>query len=145
MDTVLLKYHHSGNDYLVYDICKNSIELDERAIRTICARNFGIGSQGILAGPVGSGDKVGMKIYRPDGSEARVSRNAARIFMRYLKDAGYVKQQELVLHTEEGDIPAEEAGEADGGDVEAVGKLFLSEGFVNRNHMKVCRQSVGLG
>lgn len=45
------KYHCMGNDYLVYDPNKNEMELNEENIRLICDRNFGVGSDGILAGP----------------------------------------------------------------------------------------------
>ena len=45
------KYHSLGNDYLVYDIRKNQEELDEEKILRVCSRNFGIGSDGIVAGP----------------------------------------------------------------------------------------------
>ena len=45
------KYHSLGNDYLVYDIRKNREELDQEKIVRVCSRNFGIGSDGIVAGP----------------------------------------------------------------------------------------------
>lgn len=125
MNTILLKYDHLGSEYLVYDTCKNNLELDAKAIRTICNRNFGLGTQGILAGPVMQGNDMSMKIYQPDGRETAVNRNAAKIFMQYLKDAGYSKQQELVLHTEEGDIFSEEVSDQ----VSAVGKMYLSEEY----------------
>lgn len=124
MDTILLKYNHLGSEYLVYDTCKNNLELDARAVRTICNRNFGLGAQGVLAGPVMCGNDMSMKIYQPDGSETVVSRNAAKIFMQYLKDAGYSRQKKLVLHTEDGDVFPEEVQEAS-----AVGKMYLSEEY----------------
>lgn len=132
MNTILLKYNHLGSEYLVYDTCKNNLELDAKAIRTICNRNFGLGAQGVLAGPVMRGKDMSMKIYQPDGSETTVSRNVAKIFMQYLKDAGYSRQQNFVLHTEEGDIFSEEAQE----EVSAVGKMYLSEeyAFGKRTH-----------
>lgn len=128
MNTVLLKYHHLGNDYLVYDICKNNRKLDERAIRTICTRNFGLGTSGILAGPVLDGQDVGMKSYQPDGKETRVDKNAAEIFMQYLKDAGYSDRQPLVLHTEAGDLSSGGVQEQEAAEI--IGKMYLSESFV---------------
>lgn len=128
MDTILLKYHHLGNEYLVYDICKNNQELNERAVRTICTRNFGLGAQGILVGPVLDGQNVSMKIYQPDGKETRVDKDAAEIFMQYLEDAGYSTRRPLVLHTEAGDISS---GSVQGMETaEAIGKMYLSESFV---------------
>lgn len=137
MDTVLLKYHQSGMDYLVFDTCKNNIVLDARTVRTICTRNFGLGSEGILAGPIGSGKNVEMKRYRPDGSEAEVNRSEACVFARYLQDAGYREYSRSVIHTEEGDVSLaqqENSGTDECGQPEKVGKLFLSETFISRNH-----------
>lgn len=124
MNTVLLKYNHLGSEYLVYDTCKNNLELDERAVRTICNQNFGLGTQGVLAGPFMAGKDMSIKIYQPNGRETTISRNAAKIFMQYLKDAGYSTQQNFVIHTEAGDIFPEEMAE-----VSAVGKMYLSEEY----------------
>lgn len=126
MDTILLKYHHLGKDYLVYDVCKNSRKLNERAVRTICTRNFGLGTRGILAGPVIEGEKVGMKIYQPDGKESRIDQCAAETFCQYLKDAGYDRTRTFVLHTEAGDLSSDQIQEDA---AEAVGKMYLSEQF----------------
>lgn len=46
------KYHALGNDYIVIDPAKTNINLDENAIKLICHRNFGVGSDGILYGPL---------------------------------------------------------------------------------------------
>ena len=50
------KYHALGNDYLVLDP-KNFEEVpSSEAIRRICHRNLGIGSDGILWGPLNQGE-----------------------------------------------------------------------------------------
>lgn len=92
MKLVLRKYHCMGNDYLVYDTGKNAMELTESRIRRLCHRNFGIGSDGILAGPFADGGKRYMRILNPDGSEVGKSGNGAAIFARYLLDAGYINR-----------------------------------------------------
>ena len=58
----------------------------------LCDRNFGIGSDGILEGPILDGGQMYVKIYNPDGSEAPKSGNGMGIFARYLRDAGYVQK-----------------------------------------------------
>ncbi len=93
------KYHGLGNDYLVYDCMKNMAELDVQAISLICDRNYGLGSDGILVGPIMSGGRICVRIFNPDGSEAEKSGNGVRIFSKYLKDAGYVQGDNLELHT----------------------------------------------
>ncbi|MDR1103298.1 MAG: diaminopimelate epimerase [Tannerella sp.] len=98
------KYHGLGNDYLVYDPQKNSMELNEERVKRICDRNFGCGSDGILFGPLMEGGKIRVKIYNPDGSEAEKSGNGVRIFAKYLKDCGYVKEEAFTLSTLGGDV-----------------------------------------
>ena len=93
------KYHCMGNDYLVYDPNKNEMELNEENIRLICDRNFGVGSDGILAGPYLDQEKMYVKILNPDGSEVPKSGNGMGIFAKYLKDAGYVQKKHITMHT----------------------------------------------
>ncbi len=90
------KYHALGNDYLVYDPEGKSLELIDSSIVKICHRNYGLGSDGILYGPLPS-DKADFKlrIFNPDASEAEKSGNGLRIFCRYLFDKGLVKQDQV--------------------------------------------------
>jgi diaminopimelate epimerase len=70
------------------------------AIRAICHRNFGVGSDGILFGPLPSVRAAfGLRIFNPDGSEAEKSGNGLRIFSRYLWDQGLVKDEEFTIET----------------------------------------------
>jgi diaminopimelate epimerase len=102
---VVEKYHGLGNDYLVYDPRKNAMALNEEKIKLICDRNFGCGSDGILFGPIMENDgKVRVKIFNPDGSEAEKSGNGVRIFSKYLRDSGYVRDDSFVLSTLGGDV-----------------------------------------
>ena len=48
------KYHALGNDYLVYDPQGGDHQFNEHEIVRICHRNFGLGSDGILVGPLQS-------------------------------------------------------------------------------------------
>ena len=97
------KYHCMGNDYLVYDPNKNEMELNEENIRLICDRNFGVGSDGILAGPYLDQEKMYVKILNPDGSEVPKSGNGMGIFAKYLKDAGYVQKTSVSWMTISGE------------------------------------------
>ncbi len=100
MEMTLGMYESFGNDYLIYDCVKNSYELKPEDIRSICNRQFGAGSDGILVGPTQIFGKMGVKIYNPDGSEAAISGNGLCIFAKYLKDAGYVVKKEVTLQTQ---------------------------------------------
>ena len=94
------KYHALGNDYLVLDP-KDAKELPaEKTVVRICHRNFGLGSDGILFGPLPSNKAdFGLRIINPDGSEAEKSGNGLRIFARYLYDTGSVKNDAFTVDT----------------------------------------------
>jgi diaminopimelate epimerase len=83
------KYQALGNDYIVIDPARWAVDLTPDTIRMICDRHFGIGSDGILHGPLYRDGRIMVRIYNPDGSEAEKSGNGVRIFSRYLLDEGY--------------------------------------------------------
>ncbi len=102
------KYHALGNDYIVCDPVdfpqwKNGPSVDE--IRVICHRNFGVGSDGILWGPLPSEkSEFGLRIFNPDGSEAEKSGNGLRIFSRYLWDQKLAKNATFTIETPGGQV-----------------------------------------
>jgi diaminopimelate epimerase len=95
------KYHALGNDYIVIDPKTFSPELNELNIKLICHRNFGVGSDGILYGPLPSQRApFRLRIFNPDGSEAEKSGNGLRIFCRYLFDQKLVQEnKEFLIET----------------------------------------------
>lgn len=94
------KYHALGNDYLVINPQDLSFDLTPEKIKIICNRNFGIGSDGILLGPLPSNiAKFALRIFNPDGSEAEKSGNGLRIFSRYLWDMGLVDEEPFSIET----------------------------------------------
>lgn len=107
MVTDFYKYHALGNDYIVIDPNMSNFNLNEITIKLICDRNFGIGSDGILYGPIFTEKKIELRIFNPDGSEAEKSGNGIRIFSKYLVDAQYVKTQKFYLTTLGGEVAVE--------------------------------------
>src|SRR5213082_3513784 len=94
------KYHALGNDYLVIDPKDLPAPPTAAQIKVICHRNFGVGSDGILLGPLPSDQaRFALRVFNPDGSEAEKSGNGLRIFSRYLWDRQWVKDEELVIQT----------------------------------------------
>ncbi len=94
------KYHALGNDYIVIhpEEFKNKISQD--MIRLICHRNYGIGSDGILLGPLKSQScDFGLKIFNPDGSEAEKSGNGLRIFARSLIERSLTDKSIFTVET----------------------------------------------
>ena len=98
MKVVLERYHGLGNDYVVFDPNKNEFELTPENVKMICDRNAGLGSDGVLEGPIQKEEGMYVKVWNPDGSESETSGNGVRIFAKYLKDAGYVQKKNFVLH-----------------------------------------------
>ena len=101
-DVHFRKYHGLGNDYLVIDPNVQDVGLTPEVICLICDRNFGIGSDGILCGPVDTKDGPKVRIFNPDGSEAEKSGNGLRIFAKYLFESGYVAEREFTIVTSGG-------------------------------------------
>lgn len=113
MNLPFFKYHALGNDYIVMDPAKlpRSFHLNPKRVQQICQRNFGVGSDGILYGPLRQNGGMCIRIFNPDGSEAEKSGNGVRIFARYLLDAGYVqKRRAFTLQTLGGEVVVEFVG-----------------------------------
>ena len=103
MQIAFTKYHALGNDYIVIHPKDLPAPLTTEQVKIICHRNFGVGSDGILLGPLPSTTaKCALKIYNPDGSIAEKSGNGVRIFSRYLWDTKFVGNEEFALETDGG-------------------------------------------
>lgn len=89
------KYHALGNDYLVLEPADCPELFKPAEIAAICHRNYGLGSDGILYGPLPLEDTTAadfrLQIWNPDGSEAEKSGNGLRIFARHLLATGRVQ------------------------------------------------------
>jgi diaminopimelate epimerase len=76
------KAHALGNDYLVLEA---ALELEPELVASICERQRGIGSDGILEPQPPTLDAdFGVRIWNPDGSVAEKSGNGLRIYARWL-------------------------------------------------------------
>jgi len=99
------KYHALGNDYIVLNPEDAGENLSESQIQLICHRHYGIGSDGILLGPIESSKcDFALRIFNPDGSEAEKSGNGLRIFSRYLWDHGFVQEKPFSIQTVGGNV-----------------------------------------
>jgi diaminopimelate epimerase len=99
------KYHAIGNDYIVINPSDATDGLTANEIRSICHRNFGIGSDGILFGPIETKEcDFAVRIFNPDGSEAEKSGNGLRIFSRYLWDNHFVNDRQFTVKTSGGNV-----------------------------------------
>ena len=114
--------HGLGNDYIVMDPKELSFSLTPSRIKTICDRNWGLGSDGILACVQSKKADFGLRIFNPDGSEAEKSGNGLRIFARYLHATGKTKRKLFTVETKGGlvtvTLHVDRAGDASGVTVE---------------------------
>ena len=105
------KYHALGNDYIVLnpaDFPSWGAAPTVDQIRVVCHRNFGVGSDGILWGPLPSRESQhGLRIFNPDGSEAEKSGNGLRIFSRFLWDQKLVRDARFTVETPGGHVRSE--------------------------------------
>jgi diaminopimelate epimerase len=102
------KWQALGNDYLVVERDALAPELARR----LCDPHYGAGSDGVLAiAPPGArGFVARLRIYNPDGSEAELSGNGARIALLYLRERGWTDADTFSIETAAGEIRATMTG-----------------------------------
>jgi diaminopimelate epimerase len=99
--------HGLGNDYIVVDPKELTFKLTPPKIKSVCDRNWGLGSDGILAATPSKKADFGLRIFNPDGSEAEKSGNGLRIFARYLHATGKTKKKRFTVETKGGLVTVE--------------------------------------
>lgn len=107
------KWHGLGNDYILVvgsDIPEEfrspSGGLSDSAVRVLCDRHFGIGSDGILVLDPSEldGYDARMLIHNPDASYAEMCGNGIRMAARFLLEMGIASNPSMVIDTAGGTI-----------------------------------------
>lgn len=102
------KYQALGNDYIVVPASDAPHRLTAAEIIRICDRHYGVGSDGILWGPLPSAAAdFGLRLFNPDGGEFEKSGNGLRIFARYLWDESLVQENPFTIMTPGGRVTAQ--------------------------------------
>jgi len=99
-----VKSHGLGNDYIVIDPANVPFRVTRDAVRVICDRHHGVGSDGILLVDTPEGADFGVRIFNPDGSDAEKSGNGIRIFAKYLREHGYTSADRFSIDTAGGRV-----------------------------------------
>ena len=102
MKNQFFKGHGLGNDYIALDPKELTCTLTPKTIRAICDRNWGIGSDGILALTPSKKADFGLRIFNPDGSEAEKSGNGLRIFGCYVYETKRTRKKFFSVETKGG-------------------------------------------
>ncbi len=109
-----VKGHGTENDFVLLPDPDGSLDVTAGQVRAICDRHAGLGADGIIrVAPAPPGDDAAfvMDYRNADGSFAQMCGNGARVFARYLVDAGWAAPGRLLFSTRGGlrtaDVPAD--------------------------------------
>jgi len=94
--------HALGNDYVVLEPDDLSFSITPEAVRLLCDRHVGIGSDGILTLERSSRADFLLRVYNPDGSEAEKSGNGLRIAAKFVREHGRTHADRFALETKGG-------------------------------------------
>ncbi len=128
-----LKGHGTENDFILLPDPDGTLEVSASQVRALCDRRAGLGADGVIrVAPAAESSAAAfvMDYRNADGSLAQMCGNGARLFARYLVDAGWAPAGRIVFQTRGGlrvaDVP-------ETGDVTVeMGQVRLGEDAVAR-------------
>ena len=100
----------SGNDFVVSELKAQSSKLKALA-KNICNRKFGVGADGLLILEKSKSADIKMRIFNPDGSEAKMCGNGARCVALYISQKSIVNSQQIKIKTKAGIIDSQVDGD----------------------------------
>jgi len=83
-----IKYHGTGNDFIVVDDRSSVFHPDPTLITRLCDRRFGVGSDGLLILRNHIGLDFEMVYFNPDGSPATFCGNGSRCLVAFAAELG---------------------------------------------------------
>jgi diaminopimelate epimerase len=95
-----------GNDFVVIDAIRQSVELSGKQAAFLADRHFGVGCDQILIvqRPTQEGVDFRYRIFNADGSEVEQCGNGARCFVRFVLDQHLTEKREIRVETKSGII-----------------------------------------
>ena len=98
------KMHGLGNDFIVLDGVRQSIDLSAEQIRDLAHRQLGIGFDQLLLVETTQSAEADFRyrIFNADGDEVEQCGNGARCFARFVQDQGLTTKQTIVVQTNTG-------------------------------------------
>lgn len=100
------KMHGLGNDFVVIDLISQHAELEEKHIRQMADRHFGIGCDQVLVVEAPHNPDVDFRyrIYNADGGEVEQCGNGARCFAKFVLDKKLTRKTAIRVETAGGII-----------------------------------------
>jgi diaminopimelate epimerase len=100
------KMHGLGNDFVVLDLMSQRVHLQEKHIRQLADRRFGIGCDQVLAVETPTQPDIDFRyrIYNCDGGEVEQCGNGARCFAKYVRDKKLTGKNKIKVETNSGVI-----------------------------------------
>ncbi|MCE1243230.1 diaminopimelate epimerase [Oryzomicrobium sp.] len=106
MNLKFSKMHGLGNDFVVIDGVRQSVNLSAAQVRALADRHFGVGcDQLLLVEPASQpGVDFRYRIFNADGGEVEQCGNGARCFVRFVHDQGLTDKRAIRVETQKGII-----------------------------------------
>ena len=107
------KMHGIGNDFIVINQMSSNFNLNEKSIRSLADRKFGIGFDQLLIVELTKNPKAEFKyrIFNADGKEVEQCGNGARCFYRYIQHHKLTQNKIVLVETKSGIIELSEKSE----------------------------------
>jgi diaminopimelate epimerase len=109
------KMHGAGNDFVMLDGVRQSIDLTPERARALADRHFGVGAdQILLVEPATRPDTdFRYRIFKADGGEVEHCGNGARCFVRFVHEQGLSQRNPLRAEIATGVIVLSESGDGE--------------------------------
>ena len=95
------KMHGAGNDFVVLDATRTTVELTPEQVRALGDRRFGVGADQVLVVERSTTPGVDFRyrIYNNSGDEVEHCGNGARCFVRFVRDKGLTDKDSIRVET----------------------------------------------
>jgi len=100
------KMHGLGNDFVVFDATRETLDLSPQQVRFVADRRFGVGCDQVLLveAPRQPRTDFYYRIFNADGGEVEQCGNGARCFARFVREHGLTTRDEIDVGTRAGII-----------------------------------------
>ena len=94
MNVAFTKYHGTGNDFIIIDDRKGSIQkkLTKAKVKALCTRRFGIGADGLILLGSSKKEDFSMTYYNADGGVSSMCGNGGRCLVHFAYELKVFKE-----------------------------------------------------